>query len=506
MSQRSLKKTVVKNATVNAVRLLGSGVPALLLPPFLVRALSTDTYSAWALLLQLTMYMGMLDFGIQTAVARFVAHGEELNDVQQRDGITTTAVALLTGLGLIGITIVLIIALRMGQIFPSMPPRLVHEAKIAILLMGGSFAVGLPFSALLAVFIGLQKNEVPAAIIVGNRLLMAAGVVWIVLRHGGLVAMAAGVALSNLLSYAASYIAWHKWAAHIQIRFAVVNLLLARQIGSFCFSVAVWSAAMLMISGLDLSVVGRFDYSATAYYAVAASLTNFVTLAQSSIFAALLPASAVLNARDDAKKLGSVLIDATRYGMLLLLAMAVPLLMGGYFILRMWVGEVYAAHSLAILQVLVVANVVRLSALPYATLLLGTGEQRKVILSPLAEGVTNLVASVLGAWKFGAIGVAYGTLIGSFISVGFHFFYNLPRTGAIEVSRIALLRRGVLRPLLCLGPLGVLLLGYYLMPGAPGVARHAVALVAAVSVGVLFWNVGLLSSERRELGHALRAI
>ena len=158
-----------------------------------------------------------------------------------------------------------------------------------------------------------------------------------------------------------------------------------------------------------------------------------------------------MNARRDAQKLGTLLTLSTRYGMLILLAMGLPLITVGGSILRLWVGKDYALHSLLIMQVLVVANVVRLSALPYATLLLGTNQQRKVILSPLAEGITNLVASVLGAYLLGAVGVAIGTLIGSFVGVGLHLVHNMPRTTAIAVDRSGLVKQGLCVP--CSAPL-----------------------------------------------------
>ena len=78
----------------------------------------------------------------------------------------------------------------------------------------------------------------------------------------------------------------------------------------------------------------------------------------------MLPASAVLDAGRDAQKLGTLLTLSTRYGMLILLAMGLPLITIGGSILRLWVGKDYALHSLLIMQILVVANVVRLSALP----------------------------------------------------------------------------------------------------------------------------------------------
>src|SRR5437763_11492664 len=76
---RNLGRLVAKNASANLVRLAGTGVVALLLPPFLVREMSKGAYGAWALLLQLTLYVSYFDFGIQTAVARFVAHADELS-------------------------------------------------------------------------------------------------------------------------------------------------------------------------------------------------------------------------------------------------------------------------------------------------------------------------------------------------------------------------------------------------------------------------------------------
>jgi O-antigen/teichoic acid export membrane protein len=503
-ANQSLKLIVLKNASANLVRLAGSGVIALLLPPFLVRILATDTYSAWALLLQITLYLGLLDFGIQTAVARFVAHANELNDSEQRDGIVSTALVLLIFAAVLSVCLVGVLAWQLPRVFTAMPSQLHMGARIALLLMGGSFALGLPFSVIHATFIGLQRNIVPVGIVLANRFAMAALIVGVVLRHRGLAAMGTAVAIANLGSYFGVYIAWRVLAPHVRIRISLASKTYAKEIASYSAALAVWSAGMLMVSGLDLSIVSIFDYPAAAYYAVAATLTNFVVQAQSATFAALLPASAVLGARGDAQKLGALLISSTRYGVLILLAMALPLALGGKFILRLWVGADYARHSLLLMQILVLANVVRLSGLPYATLLMGTGQQRKVILSPLAEGITNLVASVLGALLLGAIGVAIGTLIGSFVSIGFHVLYNMPRTTSISVDRLALVKEGLLRPSLCAIPLGLVYLFHVLAPQLPVLVLTLFSGIAITGAGFLFWNYGLINSERQRLGTVLR--
>jgi O-antigen/teichoic acid export membrane protein len=504
-NKSNLRRTVLRNTSANLMRLAGSGTLALILPVFLARKLSTETYSTWAILLQLAAYAGLCDFGIQTAVSRFVAHADELNDLRQRDGIASTALALLSIASAAALSMVAIVSWQLPHLFKAMPASLGKQAEIALLLMGGSFALGLPFSVVHAVFIGLQRSEIPAAIVVANRLVMTALIAVLAFRSSGIASMGAAVAITNIFFYGVSYFAWRRWAPHVRVEFSLASKAYAREISSYSVSLLAWMAASMMISGLDLSLVGMFDYKATAYYAVAVTLTNFVVQMQGTVFAALLPASAVLNARGDAEKLGAVLISSTRYGTLILLAMALPLLLAGKLILRVWVGADYASHSLLIMQILVVANMIRLFTLPYATLLLGTGQQTKVIASPLAEGITNLVASIVGVKLFGAVGVALGTLVGAFVGAGLHLLYNIPRTSAIAIDRASLLKKGLLRPMICAVPFLVLLFFHFVAPNIPGETGIFLTGLAAVITGWLFWSCGLIRSERQILGSLLRS-
>jgi O-antigen/teichoic acid export membrane protein len=502
----TLKRTVVKNATANLLRLGGSGLVALCLPPFLVRMLPKDVYGAWAILLQITLYLAYFDFGIQTAVARFVAHYDELKHNQQRDATISTAFILLCVAALVGFAAVTAVSLRLPAIFHQMPPGLFGSAKVALLFMGGSFALGLPISVISAFFIGIQRNELPALIAVLNKLAMALLTIGVVLKHWGLAAMGAAVGIANVGSYALAIALWRFWRGSAHLRLTLASKSCAQQIASYSSALVVWMVATLMISGLDLVIVGIFDYHSTAYYAIAASITNFVAQTQGAIFAALLPASAVLGARGDGLRLGRLLVSSTRYGMLILLAMACPLIVAGHFVIRLWAGADFAQHSTVILQVLMIANVIRLCALPYSTLLLGTGQQKQVIASPLAEGITNLVTSVAGAYFFGAIGVALGTLVGSLVSIGMHLFYNVPRTAVILINRSQLIRESLIRPAFCVAPFVLLLALRYLFHGFMLEAQVSLTAAATVGSALLIWNYGLIAPERQKLAHALRQL
>src|SRR5260370_35680474 len=97
------KLVLLKNDAANVVRGGAAAVVAIILPPFLARLMPADSYGAWSLVLQLGAFVGYLDFGIQTAVGRFVARANEMGDPEHRDRIVSTSFAALTVAGIVAI-------------------------------------------------------------------------------------------------------------------------------------------------------------------------------------------------------------------------------------------------------------------------------------------------------------------------------------------------------------------------------------------------------------------
>jgi len=83
------------------------------------------------------------------------------------------------------------------------------------------------------------------------------------------------------------------------------------------------------------------------------------------------------------------------------------------------------------LRVLVVANMIWLSAIPYAMTLVGAGQQRLATVTPLLEGFSNLLASIVAGYMFGAVGVAMGTLFGALVGVAGNFVYAANRWACV---------------------------------------------------------------------------
>jgi O-antigen/teichoic acid export membrane protein len=93
---------------------------------------------------------------------------------------------------------------------------------------------------------------------------------------------------------------------------------------------------------------------------------------------------------------------------------------------------------------------IRLTGTPLASILIGTGHQRLLILTPIVEAFTNLAFSIGLGIQYGAIGVAWGTLIGGVAVVTANICYNLPRVRrAIECSPFRYLSEAMIVPMLC---------------------------------------------------------
>jgi O-antigen/teichoic acid export membrane protein len=322
----------------------------------------------------------------------------------------------------------------------------------------------------------------------------------VVYLGGGIPTMAVVTATANLSVFGLHYLAYRRWVPEARISLSKVSRHIIRELIDYCFSLTVWGFGLLLVTGLDLTIVGAYRFGEIGYYSVAATLVTFFNGLFGALFGAMGSPAAVLHARGDGLGLGRMVSATTRIGMLLLLATGLPLIFGGHKILTLWVGSAYAQHAAPLLQLLLIANILRTCISPYIIAMISTGEQRRIILVPLLEGAVNLVASLIAGYYWGAIGVAFGTLVGSFFSIGGHIVYTMRQSIAIELRVTDYFRDSLLRPIMCALPL--LFVSVLWSQGGKAIPLWFSILsvvVGCIATGYLFWTIGLVSTERRKL-------
>jgi O-antigen/teichoic acid export membrane protein len=442
-------KTISKNVAISLMRVVFNSLVALALPAYLTHHLPIETYGAWVLILQLAAFVSFLDLGIQIGVAKFVAEYDARNDLAGAGKHASAGLAMMSLTGALGIGLTSILAWQVPRLFHSMPSALYWDVRVSVLLVGSSLSFALLCSVFAAVFIGLQQYGIPTTIMVLNRALYTLAVCTTVHYQGSLIAMGAAVAFINISTSLLQVFAWRKMLSRIQISLRAVDSTILRKMFNYCLALSVWTAAMLCISGLDVTIVGHYDFKETAFYSLATLPTNLIISIISSAIGPMLPAASALSTQRTPLGMGSILFRITRYSSILLLLTGLPLLVCGYSILHLWVGQVYALHSVRYLQVLVLATVLRNLCMPYATIVMAVGKQKVATAAAIAEAIVNLGSSIYLAHLFGAIGVAAGTLLGAFVSIAMHFTFSMHYTySTILISRIRLFIGALLRPAL----------------------------------------------------------
>jgi len=432
---------LAKNAVANLGRGSAAALVALLLPPVLVRHMTPASYAVWVLVLQ-------------TAIGRYVAFAKEKRDIELRDSVFSTAFAGLCCAALVSLVCLSVAILAAPAVFPGVPTPLIPQMRLALLIVGFSLAVELPASGWNGVFIGLERFEIPALTVGGARLLSALGVIIAALAGRSLAVMAATIASANLLSYLAQYIALRRVAPDVYFQPSLVKRSTARELYGYCFGLTVMSFSMLLVTGFDLILVGRFEFIAVTPYSVSASMIAFISGLLYAVISVIMPHAASLHARGRADEMGKLVVSSTRISVLMLVLTGIPMLIFAGPILRVWIGARYFSIGVPLLSTLVVANIIRQVGAPYSFVLVAAGQQSYIKISPLAEGVSNFIASVVLGLLLGGIGVAIGTLIGAIIGISAHLGYSMPRTRtAIDLSRRDFLASGVLIPMLWTSPL-----------------------------------------------------
>jgi O-antigen/teichoic acid export membrane protein len=495
----SRKSKLLQGSASNLVRMLLSMMVSLLLPRFLVHRMTPAEYSAWFLILQLSAYVTYLDFGVQTAIGKFVAEYDALGDRSAARAMVSSAFSLLSIAAMIGCILVAVLTYRVPQLFHQMPSFLYHDVRVGLLCIGLSVCFMLPFSVFMTTFTGLQQYGFPTLFISASRILSALCLVAVIMAHGTILEMAWAMAIFNIATAVAQVVGWKQYASErVPFSFFYFDRGCLRKLVEYCGVLSIWTMGGLLISGLDTTIVGHFDFGNTGYYAVAGSATNFMLMITGNMLSPLLPAISSLQTERTPAQMGDLLVRATRLGATVLLAFALPLLIGGYPLLTLWLGASYAAKSLLFLQILVVGNVFRQFSFPYALFIVATGKQRYATVAPVAESIVNVILSVLLARRYGAIGVAAGTLIAAFVGLAAHALISMQYTQAtIAIDRLRLLTQGILRPACSIVPTLLILPfwhRYSLLPMNPTLFTLWIATTLA-----LLWWVALTISERVQI-------
>lgn len=451
----SLSRRWLGNSSANLIGGASAAAFNLALPAIVSRHLTTAEFAAWSLALQIVAYITLLGLGLQTATARAIAQAEGRQDTKAMLDIARAARSISTWATAAAAMAAVLLAACYPLLFPSIPDDLLGAFRLAVLLIGLSTASQLMALVPMGVFQGLHRNVVFVSVQVAMRLL-AVAMVW--------AGASAGITLLGLaaLLAASSALLWPtlRWLMRSRLPWSrmidTVGLDRARrrELFDYCASLSIWGVATLLVNSVGVIMVGHVAFEQTGTYSLAMSASTVLAGLLGAVFSPLVTTGAALRAQPERQgELPSLLMKSTVWCAVLLNLLFLVCLVLVRDIIGLWVGPGFVAPLTPLLLTLVGAHALRNLGTPYAMMLLATGLHRRALLTGVAEGVCNLVATVLLGQRFGVVGIASGTLVGAVAGLVGALVLNTRKTPELTPRPLRFAVVGLLLPLALFAPL-----------------------------------------------------
>jgi O-antigen/teichoic acid export membrane protein len=494
-SLQEAKKRVGSNALFNGLNYVTLALVTFLIAPFLVHRLGNTTYGVWGLIGELLGYSFLLDFGIRIAVTRYVARHLALAQPREINGVLTNGLAVT----LVSAFLALVAGCVFAYVFPrwfSIPPELTRVARLSVLIVTLGFAATFPGSLFNGSLTALSRYDLLCIRNTTSNILRAL-LLWFFLKRGcGLLAVAIISSLITWVSYGFDFIFVSRLLPAFAIRREYLERKTLRTLLNFSVYALVLSISWRLIFMTDNVVVGFvLGPVAVTFYTIGRQLAGFLRDSLGTITTLYSPLASQMDALDERNGLQRLLTAGSRIALIWALAGIVPLVVVGPRFLGFWMGKAFVGKSGPVLILLAIEVGFWAIASASGQALYGMNRHKFNAWLSLCNATANFTLSVILIRWLGAVGVAWGTVIPSFLGEG--IILPVYTASLLEVSPLRFYRSAVLRPLLAATPYGLWL--WLCLQGS--LVRGYASLAFVVSSGLvlytmLAWKFGLDTDEK----------
>ncbi len=409
----SALRLVAWNVSSRYAAILVDTALGLVMLPFNIAHLGQSAYGLWLLSASITTHFSILDLGYGGSLIKFIAQYRAQRSVQALNEITSTLFFVFALFGSLAYLGAAIAAFNLGWIFKLTPDQ-AETGKWVVLAVALPLALNFPFSVYGGIVGGFQRYHVNSVVAIGTSLAVAAVNVGVLLSGHGLVTMVFATTVVRVASYFIYRLNAHRIFPALRIRLAYFQRARLRELTGFSVYSALIDWGNRLNYSLDQMVIGAFmGPAAVAVWAVAERIISGTQLLTNQLNGVLFPVVVDSDALQQQDRLQRVLIEGTRFSLLMVLPIAATLLALGHNLVEAWVGRRSPAlmGAVPVIQLLAFAVAVRVGNASGTIILKGAGLHKMLAWTNILTGVVNVALSIALVRRFGLIGVAVGTLI-----------------------------------------------------------------------------------------------
>lgn len=411
MKRNELKLGVI----LTYVNLFASNVISILYTPYILNSLGQGEYGVYTLVWSIVNYMTVLDLGFSNAIVRYASKYRAEGEKEKESRLYGTFFCIYILIAVAALVVCKVIGLNFGAFAKGLTD---HEAEIATQLVAiGSIniAISFPFSVFRGV-VNVAEKFTFIKIVDLLRTLMTPVTTFIVLftGHGsvGLMWVYTLISLAVMLLY----IYYTFGVLHQKFILKLCEKCVLKELAVYSFYTFLGTIVDKIYWGTDQVILSnKKDSQTIAIYAIGSSFPNYFISFSTAISGVLLPRITKI-ATTQEKNTSKVLSDwFVKVGRLQFWVLSLVLLgfafLGRQFII-LWAGAEYE-QSFWIAMIIMVPSIISLTQNTGISILQARNKIKFRSISYMFIALLNIVLSLLLVDKYGGIGCAIGTSIGT---------------------------------------------------------------------------------------------
>lgn len=382
---------------------------AFLLTPFIIHSLGERLYGFWTLIATFIGYYGLLDMGLSSAVARYLAKAIGGQKDHEINKLYNTALVLFSCMGIV-VVLVTFVAIGLAPLFIQSPED-IPLFQIVILILGVNVAISFPVRVFVGVLNAQLEFQLVSLIQLGSLFLRTILIVSALTIGYKICALAL---ISFFVAQVGNVLYIHFAKRKLPIIFIKRNEFnrdTVRILFSYSFFAFISSMADMLIFNVDVFIIGfSMSLSAVTHYQIAAMLVTYYNQLIGHVIGVLKSFFSRKEGEQDQHGTKKALYFGLKISTTVSCFVGFGFIFWGAQFIERWVGGNFL-DAYPCLVVLTLAMFLGLCQTPAIALLYGTSKHRIYAQINVVEGLANLVLSLILVRLYGILGVAYGTFI-----------------------------------------------------------------------------------------------
>ncbi len=403
------------NVLFNQLGFIVSAGCAFVISPITVRALGNESYGIWSLLISFSGHYGLLTFGLQSALSRYLAYSLAQKDDKAVNGYFNTALAALGVSALIAVCAGGVIAFSLEHFF-IIPAARIEETRLTCIVI--SFTAGMTFltAPFNGVLVGARRFGLVNMIGISSTLVRTL-LVYLLLKQGygilHLALLTLGMTMAvGLFQIGAVRFAFNRLAMGWQF----ITRACFRDLVNFGLKAFTVNFAVILVYQCDLIVIGVFlpPERITIYSLGLTLITYYIQLINSGVgvltthLVGIFAGKGISGVRDIFLPVSTLLFVIAG------VIVSGCIIYGESFYL-LWMGPEYS-EAAWFMVLLMVPQFFATGTRICTSLLIATNTIGPMAKFAIVEGIFNLFLSLVLVQFLGLKGVAWGTMIPNMIN------------------------------------------------------------------------------------------